>query len=106
MPRRCLGQSTIDDLRDRILLDWRTMKFLACLLACVTLPVLAQTPAGATQRDLGTKQTALQRRGTEALNRERVRSHANLCGKAGPSDLSYSNCYAAEGKVTDADYTE
>ena len=89
-----------------ILLDWQTMKFVACLLACVILPVLAQTPAASTQSDLDTKQTALQRRGTEALNRERVRSKANLCGKAGPSDLSYSNCYSAEGKVTDADYTE
>ena len=82
------------------------MKFVACLLACVTLPVLAQTPATSTQSDLDMKQTALRRHGAEALNRERVRSKANLCAKAGPSDLSYGNCYSAEGKVTDANYTE
>lgn len=82
------------------------MKFLACLLACFALPVLAQTPAAPTQGDLDAKRAALQRHGTEVLNRERVRSKANLCAKAGPSDLSYSNCYSAEGKVTDADYAE
>ena len=82
------------------------MKFVAYLLACVILPVLAQTPAASTQSDLDTKRAALQRRGAEALSRERVQSKANLCGKAGPSDLSFSNCYSAEGRVTDADYTE
>jgi uncharacterized protein YecT (DUF1311 family) len=82
------------------------MKFIACLLACVILPVLAQTPATSTQSELDTKQKALQTRGTEALDRERVRSKEDLCGKAGPSDLSYGNCYSAEGKVTDADYAE
>ena len=46
------------------------------------------------------------RRGTEALNRERVRKKAKLCEKAGPSDLGSGNRYSSEGKVTDADYTE
>jgi hypothetical protein len=82
------------------------LKVVACLLVGVILPVLAQTPEASTQSDLDAKQTALQRRGAQALTRERVRSKANLCRRAGPSDLSYSNCYSAEGKVTDADYSE
>ena len=89
-----------------ILLPWRIMKLLACLLGCVSLPVFGQTPATPTQRDLDSKLTALQRRGAEVLSRERDRSKANLCAKAGPSDLSVGERYLAEGKVTNADYTE
>jgi hypothetical protein len=77
-----------------------------CLLACISLPVFGQTPATPAQRDLDAKLTVLQRRGAEVLSRERHRSKANLCAKAGPSDESLGQCYLAEGKVTNADYTE
>jgi hypothetical protein len=40
------------------------------------------------------------------LGRERDRSKTNLCAKAGPGDLSVGECYLAEGKVTNAEYTE
>lgn len=82
------------------------MKLVACLLGCISLPVFGQTPAAPTQRDLDAKRTVLQRRGAEVLSRERVRSKANLCAKAGPSDLGVGECYLAEGKVTNADYTK
>ncbi len=89
-----------------VLLPWRRMKPVACLLICIFLPVSGQTPNPPTQRDLDAKLTALQQRGAELLSRERDRSKANLCAKAGPSDLSVGECYLAEGKVTNADYTE
>jgi hypothetical protein len=73
---------------------------------CISLPVFGQTPATPTQRDLDAKLTVLHRRGAEVLSRERDRSKADLCAKAGPSDLSVGECYLAEGKVTNADYTE
>jgi uncharacterized protein YecT (DUF1311 family) len=89
-----------------LLLRWRLMKLVACLLGCISLAVFGQTPAAPTQRDLDAKLTVLQRRGAEVLSREHGRSKANLCAKAGPSDLSVGECYLAEGKVTNADYTE
>jgi hypothetical protein len=82
------------------------MKLVACLLCCIFLPVFGQTPAAPTQRDLDAKRTDLQRRGAELLSRERDRSKVDLCAKAGPSDLSVGQCYLAEGKVTNAGYTE
>src|ERR1700722_144070 len=89
-----------------VLLPWRVMKLVACVLACISLPVFGQTPATPAQRDLDANLTVLQRRGIEVLSRERQRSKANLCAKAGPSDLSVGECYLAEGKMTNADYTE
>jgi uncharacterized protein YecT (DUF1311 family) len=82
------------------------MKFIARFLVCITLPALGQTPTVPTQKDLDAQLTNLRRRGAEVLSRERNRSKANLCDKAGPSDLSVGECYLAEGKVTNADYTE
>jgi len=82
------------------------MKLVACLLACISLPVFGQTPDTPAQRDLDAKLTVLQRRGAEVLSREQRRSKADLCAKAGPSDLGVGQCYLAEGKVTNADYTE
>ena len=79
---------------------------MVCLLGCMSLPVFGQTPATPTQRDLDAKLTVLQRRGADVLSRERDRSKANLCAKAGPSDLGVGECYLAESKVTNADYTE
>jgi uncharacterized protein YecT (DUF1311 family) len=89
-----------------ILLPWRVMKLVACVLACISLPVFGQTAATPAQRDLDAKLTVLQRRGAEVLGRERHRSKANLCARAGPSDEGLGQCYLAEGKVTNADYTE
>jgi uncharacterized protein YecT (DUF1311 family) len=89
-----------------ILLLWRLMKLAACVLGCISLPVVGQTPTALTQRNLDAKLTALRRRGAEVLGRERDRSKANLCAEAGPSDLSVGECYLAEGKVTNANYTE
>jgi hypothetical protein len=82
------------------------MKLVACLLGCISLPLFAQAPATPTQRDLDAKRTDLQRRGAEVLRRERDRSKANLCATAGPSDLAAGECYLAESKVTNVDYTE
>src|SRR5580704_7076293 len=82
------------------------MKLVACLLGCISLPIFAQVPATPTQTDLDAQRTVLERRGAEVLSRERDRSKANLCATAGPSDLAVGQCYLAEGKVTNADYTE
>jgi uncharacterized protein YecT (DUF1311 family) len=68
------------------------MKLVACLLTCLSL--FAQTP------------TAIQRRGTEVLTRERNRGKANLCANAGPTDLGIGECYLTEGKVTNENYAE
>ncbi len=82
------------------------MTLVACLLCCLSLPVFAQAPGTPTPKDLDAERTVLKKRGVELLSRERDRSNANLCATAGPSDLAVGQCYLAEGKVTDADYTE
>ena len=82
------------------------MKLVACLLGCISLPVFAQAPRTPIQRDLDAKRTVLERRGAEVLSRERDRSKENLCATAGPSDLAVGECYLAENKATNADYTE
>jgi len=82
------------------------MKLVACLFGCISLPLFAQAPGAPTQKDLDAKRTVLQRHGAEVLSRERDRSKAKLCAAAGPSDLAVGQCYLAEGKVTNADYTE
>jgi uncharacterized protein YecT (DUF1311 family) len=81
------------------------MKPVVSLVACLCLTVLAPTPVTPIQSRLDSEPAVLQRRGAGVLSRERARSKANLCGKAGPSDESYGQCYLAEGKITDADYT-
>jgi uncharacterized protein YecT (DUF1311 family) len=82
------------------------MKLLACLLACLSLPLLAQTPAKPVDDPVGNKWTALEKQAGEVLKRERARSKADLCAHAGDgSDPAIGNCWLREGSTTDADYT-
>jgi uncharacterized protein YecT (DUF1311 family) len=85
------------------------MKPIACLLACLSMPFLAQTaakPANVPAKNLADKIAALRKQGDEALNRERARSKANLCAHAlDGSDPAVGNCWLREGRTTDADYT-
>ena len=69
------------------------MKLVACLLACLSLSLLAQTPVKPTYAPVQDKITELQKQGAEALNRERARSKANLRAHAGDgSDPAVGNC--------------
>lgn len=65
---------------------------------------LAQTPGKPNGDPIQAKSTAFQKQGTEALNRERARSKADLCTHTEGSDLAVSNCWLREGKTTDANY--
>lgn len=82
------------------------MKLGPCLLACLTLSLLAQTPGQPTDDPLRAKTSALQKQRAEALSRERARSKADLCthGQDG-SEPTVGYCWLREGKTTDADYT-
>jgi uncharacterized protein YecT (DUF1311 family) len=77
------------------------MKPAVFLLVCLSLSV----PAWAAPPDNPVEQrrASLQQRGTEALSRARARSKAHLC-EAGPDPI-VADCWAREGKATDADYT-
>jgi uncharacterized protein YecT (DUF1311 family) len=82
------------------------MKLVACLLACLSLSLLAQAPDKAAEVPLRDRITALAKQGAEALNRERARSQADLCAQPlDGSDPAVGNCWLREGRTTDADYT-
>lgn len=90
------------------------MKPIACLLACLSLSLLAQAPAKPADvpvkimadKITADKITALRKQAAEALTRERARSKANLCAHAlDGSDPAVGNCWLREGRTTDADYT-
>jgi uncharacterized protein YecT (DUF1311 family) len=86
------------------------MKLVACVLACLSLSVLAQTPVKAADVPVDVpvqdKITALRKQGAEALSRERVRRKVDLCAHPlDGSDPAVGNCWLREGRKTDANYT-
>jgi uncharacterized protein YecT (DUF1311 family) len=82
------------------------MKLVACLLACLSLSLLAQTLRQPTDDPVRDRIKALQKQRAEALSRERARSKADLCTHgADGSEPAVGYCWLREGKTTDADYT-
>jgi uncharacterized protein YecT (DUF1311 family) len=82
------------------------MKLVPCLLACLSLSLLAQTPRGLADDPIRVKTAALQKQRAGAISRERARSKADLCTHGADGiEPAVGYCWLREGKTTDADYT-
>ena len=85
------------------------MRCLCCaVLISLTMPkLMAQTASTSKARwdSFYTEQTKIRQSGTEALERERTRSKADLCEKAGTEGgKAIADCLVAEFKTTEQDY--